>query len=603
MQETEPLLAQSGSRRLTTILAADICGYSSMSERDETLAISLSDITYDYFSEVVKSHNGRVFSRIADAFLAEFSSTVDGMKAALSFLKKLETHNKAGSKSDMIDIRMGLHVGDVTDRENGDIFGHGVNIAVRLQENAHINTALVSSNIVNLLQSKEEFNFQDKTQISLKNIARPITVYTLSATKFSFLNRILRRLPSSKNLSYGIGAVAGIALLLLYVNMRTTTAPLEVDDVLNAYFLDNSDGIETATFSTDYLRYVLDNLKGSNIDSERATFELLRSGNISGAIENLETYRRGRLTAMSGPLNFSSVEHITLLHQLAALSYHQDPSKAESYYKAILIAKPDDSRVKLWLARAQNQKGEDIEAEDVLSRIDDLDIVNANDLFQLRMDRAFNHLLKHDFEEGLNAMHALEEESQKVANPRLVLEWKTNMAIALERLGRLEEAETLVSNVINELNKIGADTNMPRAYSVWGQIYEQRAFESDPPDPAYLRPALEKYSQQYRYGQSLNKEGDMAESLHYMGAIHIALGEPEQAKHNYSMALLQADNLGYRRSSLRSQIGLAYLRLNDGQIEEACRMQASIKESLEKEGLPLRKRNSSLLTSVRESCN
>ena len=61
-------------RRLTTILVADICGYSNLSEFDEAAAIKLADILHNSFSDIVSINGGRVFKRIADGFLAVFPS-------------------------------------------------------------------------------------------------------------------------------------------------------------------------------------------------------------------------------------------------------------------------------------------------------------------------------------------------------------------------------------------------------------------------------------------------------------------------------------------------------------------------------------------------
>jgi len=64
----------SDERRLTTIVAVDICDYSAMSEVNETAAILLADEAYSSFQKIVDANNGRVFKRIADGFLAEFPS-------------------------------------------------------------------------------------------------------------------------------------------------------------------------------------------------------------------------------------------------------------------------------------------------------------------------------------------------------------------------------------------------------------------------------------------------------------------------------------------------------------------------------------------------
>jgi len=602
MQDLETPHGMMGSRRLTSILVVDICGYSALSEEDDQRAIDVSDFIHDMFLEIVEANNGRLFNRIADGFLAEFISASDSINAAIIFLVALKNYNQSQTKTDQIHTRLGLHVGEVRDQEDGNLLGHGVNVAVRLQENSDIDTVLASRNIINLVGPADNFHLQKMGEINLKNIAAPVIAYTVTPQRLKGLKRLIPRFTRYRKFLMAGLALSTLVVLIAFVTWRTSDESISANDVLNAYFAENTSGSAELNYSQDYLRYVLENLQRSNVDSERATFELLKSGNISGAIERLEYQRRRLLTDIRNPLSFDSDRHIEYLHQLAALSYHHDPHKAQSYYKAILFSRPDDARALLWLARAQRLQGKSAAAASVIAHINDEDILNPDDLFQLKMDRGFNQILDHKFEDGLASLEALEDRAAQLNNARLVLEWKTHKAIALERLGRLAEAELIVSDVINDLNEIGPDTNMPRAYNIWGQIYEQRAFATTPPNNALLRTALEKYSQQYRYGESLNKESELAEALHYMGAIHIALGENEQAKQKYSMGVLQADDVGLIRSSLRSQIGLAHLQMQEGSLAEACNMQTSITQIIEQKHIPLRHRNQFLYTQLIATC-
>ena len=127
-------------RRLTSVVATDICGYSSLSEHSDELAIQTVEIIYSLFEKSTKQHQGRVFKRIADGFLAEFPSAESAVRAALVF-----THSVKEASLDPLPsngstaVRTGIHLGDVTEREDGDLLGHGVNVAVRLQEHAQRN--------------------------------------------------------------------------------------------------------------------------------------------------------------------------------------------------------------------------------------------------------------------------------------------------------------------------------------------------------------------------------------------------------------------------------------------------------------------------------
>lgn len=197
------------SRRLTTVLVTDLCGYSALCETDEPKALALADRAYSQFQKIVTTYHGRVFNRIADAFLAEFPSTFNAVDAGLEFLETLE---RLDTK---VKFRMGIHVGDVTDRPDGDIFGHGVNIASRLQEIASPGAILISHNVRNLIEPNQSFHFQNNGQINLKNIETPMMTYFVSKTRQSVwqsLRSRVQKLRRYRSLILGVVACAAIII-------------------------------------------------------------------------------------------------------------------------------------------------------------------------------------------------------------------------------------------------------------------------------------------------------------------------------------------------------------------------------------------------------
>jgi class 3 adenylate cyclase len=96
-------------RRLTTILAADVVGYSARMQASEAETIGqLSALT-----QVIKDHvnrgGGRVFSRAGDGFLAEFASPVSAVRTGFEIQRKLRDPNLENG----LQLRMGLHLADV----------------------------------------------------------------------------------------------------------------------------------------------------------------------------------------------------------------------------------------------------------------------------------------------------------------------------------------------------------------------------------------------------------------------------------------------------------------------------------------------------------
>ena len=64
--------------------------------------------------------------------MIEFGSAVDAARCAIQAQRGMAERNKDVPVERRIEIRIGIHVGDIIIKE-GDIFGEGVNIAARLE--------------------------------------------------------------------------------------------------------------------------------------------------------------------------------------------------------------------------------------------------------------------------------------------------------------------------------------------------------------------------------------------------------------------------------------------------------------------------------------
>jgi adenylate cyclase len=120
-------------RRLTAILAADVAGYSRLMGADEEgtherLKAHLSDLVNPKIAE----HQGRVVKNTGDGFLAEFPNVVDAVRCAVEVQRRMAERNSPIPQSERIEFRVGINLGDVIAEEH-DIFGHGVNVAARLE--------------------------------------------------------------------------------------------------------------------------------------------------------------------------------------------------------------------------------------------------------------------------------------------------------------------------------------------------------------------------------------------------------------------------------------------------------------------------------------
>ncbi|WP_331374629.1 adenylate/guanylate cyclase domain-containing protein [Sinorhizobium chiapasense] len=120
-------------RRLAAILAADVVGYSSLMGRDDegTLA-RIKDLRRDVIDPTVTRHQGRIFKTTGDGILVEFPSPVEAVRCAVELQQTL-----AKAPSQVIQLRIGINLGDILIDEDGDVYGDGVNVAARLERLAN----------------------------------------------------------------------------------------------------------------------------------------------------------------------------------------------------------------------------------------------------------------------------------------------------------------------------------------------------------------------------------------------------------------------------------------------------------------------------------
>jgi TolB-like protein len=170
------------TRRLAAILAADVAGYSRLIGADEqgTLA-RLKAIRTELTDPAVAGHNGRIVKTTGDGLLAEFASTVDALLCAQEIQASLLKRNADASPRNRIQIRIGIHAGDIVVEEDGDIFGDGVNIAARLEGLAEPGGICVSARVQEDASGKIELAFRDLGEQQLKNIARQVRAYAIDA--------------------------------------------------------------------------------------------------------------------------------------------------------------------------------------------------------------------------------------------------------------------------------------------------------------------------------------------------------------------------------------------------------------------------------------
>lgn len=159
------------SRRLAAVLAADVVGYSKMmgEDADGTLT-SLRRLRTEVFGPSVAGHRGTLIKSMGDGWIVTFDSAVDAVTCAMRLQDKM-------SAEPQIKLRVGIHIGDIT-QEDEDVFGDGVNIAARLEAMTQPGGVTISDAVFGTLDGTLRPAFDDTGEQTLKNIARPIRVWS-----------------------------------------------------------------------------------------------------------------------------------------------------------------------------------------------------------------------------------------------------------------------------------------------------------------------------------------------------------------------------------------------------------------------------------------
>ena len=119
-------------RRLAAVMFTDVVGYSSLTQKNERLALELLEEHRKIVRPIVARHNGREIKTMGDAFLIEFESALEATQCAVDVQKNLYDHNQGSRVERQIHLRIGIHLGDVEQRQS-DVLADAANIASRIE--------------------------------------------------------------------------------------------------------------------------------------------------------------------------------------------------------------------------------------------------------------------------------------------------------------------------------------------------------------------------------------------------------------------------------------------------------------------------------------
>ena len=171
---------QHEKRRLTTILSADVAGYSRLMAADESSTLAkLKTHRKELIGPKTTEYSGRVVKHMGDGTLMEFGSVVDAVHFAVDVQRAMAERNTEVPEDQRITYRIGINIGDII-VEGEDIYGDGVNVAARLEALAEPGGICVSRSVYNQVKNKVDLDFVQLGERRVKNIPEPVSVYRIS---------------------------------------------------------------------------------------------------------------------------------------------------------------------------------------------------------------------------------------------------------------------------------------------------------------------------------------------------------------------------------------------------------------------------------------
>src|SRR5690349_2420714 len=165
-------------RKLAAIMFTDMVGYSALSQRDSELALELLKEHRQLLREIFPRFHGTEVKTIGDAFLVEFNSALEAAQCAIEIQRALAKRNADAPAERQIEIRIGIHIGDVVHRA-GDVYGDGVNIASRIEQLANAGGICVSMDVERQIRNALEARFEKLAPTELKNISVPMDLFRI----------------------------------------------------------------------------------------------------------------------------------------------------------------------------------------------------------------------------------------------------------------------------------------------------------------------------------------------------------------------------------------------------------------------------------------
>ena len=199
--------AKNPTRELAAIMFSDVVGYTAIMGRDEREGVRAIAEHRANLRSLLPRFNGRLIGEIGDGTLSSFHSAVDAVKCARELQATLV-------EDPQLRLRIGIHVGDVLFTDNTAL-GDGVNIASRIHALAPPGGICISERVYDEIRNKPEIEVKDLGEKNLKNVSRPIRVYSLQVAATVDRDSSSPLLASQRKTLAVIAVISAVALAIV----------------------------------------------------------------------------------------------------------------------------------------------------------------------------------------------------------------------------------------------------------------------------------------------------------------------------------------------------------------------------------------------------
>lgn len=157
--------------RLAAIVFADILGYTSMMEADETRAFAALERFTGQMCQKVGEFGGQVIQFWGDGCLSIFDSSVDAVTCSMELQQSF--------LGERLPVRIGVSSGEII-LTDSNAYGNAINVSARLESIGVAGSILLTQKVKEELENKPRFNTVALGEVLLKNVSEAVSIYALS---------------------------------------------------------------------------------------------------------------------------------------------------------------------------------------------------------------------------------------------------------------------------------------------------------------------------------------------------------------------------------------------------------------------------------------